>query len=238
MRAVQSNTESKKYIKKGEEQILFENFPVQWTQQHGSSQHVHTVRRAQSVEDRDVCLTPTGDRRTGGGRRTVLAPRILRLEPCPTPGKTHWVYFHKFTSMVDERGVVFLNAVMEFLRPAKSLSMMKVILHRCREAVTSNTCEYFATWPFSTAICSFITMRGLMWSNFITKIEPEFKCPIMAANYTVSNGTLELSLGEAMVHLNIAGNVWDTEVSFFDQDKELFTCVKAAVLVNRVNIKD
>ncbi|XP_052128963.1 uncharacterized protein LOC113215853 isoform X2 [Frankliniella occidentalis] len=180
----------------------------------------------------------SGQRRTGGARKTVLSPRILRLEHCPGSGTKHFVYFHNYTSVVDERGIVYLSVVMEFFKTAKSLSMMKVKLHKCREAVTSNTCEYFATWPFSTAICSFITMKGFMWSKFLRAISPEFKCPLLPMNYTLTNGTLDLSLGETMAHINIAGNVWDTEVEFYDQDKELFSCVKALVLINRVNIKD
>ncbi|KAE8740892.1 hypothetical protein FOCC_FOCC013605 [Frankliniella occidentalis] len=122
-----------------------------------------------------------GQRRTGGARKTVLSPRILRLEHCPGSGTKHFVYFHNYTSVVDERGIVYLSVVMEFFKTAKSLSMM---------------------------------------------------------NYTLTNGTLDLSLGETMAHINIAGNVWDTEVEFYDQDKELFSCVKALVLINRVNIKD
>lgn len=63
---------------------------------------------------------------------------------------------------------------------------MKVVLHKCREAVTSNTCEYFATWPFTAAICSMISAKGMMWSGFLNSFHPDFKCPINKVGYKAS----------------------------------------------------
>lgn len=54
----------------------------------------------------------------------------------------------------------------------------------------------------------------------------------------LQNATVDVSLGEAMSHINIAGNVWKAEVSLTDENKQLFTCFNTALLINRVNIKD
>ncbi|XP_034246561.1 uncharacterized protein LOC117648256 [Thrips palmi] len=172
-----------------------------------------------------------------GSRRTILVPRVLYMEHCKDK-RQHSLIVHNYSSLVDGRGVVYLNAAMEFQRTAKALTTMKVVLHRCREAVSSNTCEYFVTWPFTAAICNMITTKGMMWSGFMSAFRPDFKCPITKGLYLLENATVDVSLGEAMSHINIAGNVWRAEVNLMDEKKELFTCLNTAVLINRVNIKD
>ncbi|XP_034235750.1 uncharacterized protein LOC117642049 [Thrips palmi] len=172
-----------------------------------------------------------------GGRHTILVPRVLYMEHCKDE-RQHSLIVHNYSSLVDGRGVVYLNAVMEYTRTAKALTMMKIVLHKCREAVSSNTCEYFATWPFTAAICNMVTTKGMMWSGFMNAFRPDFKCPVTKGIYFLENATLDVSLGETIAHINIAGNVWRAEVNLMDDKKELFTCLNTAILISRVNIKD
>ncbi|XP_034242336.1 uncharacterized protein LOC117645897 [Thrips palmi] len=183
-------------------------------------------------------LTNSAELRKGraGAHHTLLVPRVLYMEHCKD--HEHALLMSNYSSLVDSRGVVYLNAVMEFQRTAKALTKMKVVLHKCRDAVSSNTCEYFATWPFTANICSMLTAKGMMWSGFTSAFHPTFKCPVAKGIYHLQNGTVDVSLGEAMSHINIAGNVWTAEVSLMDENKELFTCINTAVAISRVNVKD
>ncbi|KAJ1529636.1 hypothetical protein ONE63_006400 [Megalurothrips usitatus] len=159
------------------------------------------------------------------------------MEHCKD-GRKHALVVHNYSALADAKGLVYLNTAMSFLRPAKSFTMMKVVLQKCTEAVTSNTCEYFATWPFTAGICTMMTTKGMMWSGFMRKFNPEFKCPMTPGLYTLENATVDVSLGETLAHVNIAGNVWNVEVSLTDENRELYTCLNTAVLINRVNVKD
>ncbi|XP_034236949.1 uncharacterized protein LOC117642647 [Thrips palmi] len=115
---------------------------------------------------------------------------------------------------------------------------MKVVLSKCREAVSSNTCEYFATWPFRGNLCGMVRAKGMMWSSFMRAFQPDLECPISKGLYKVENATIDVSLGETIAHIDIAGNVWTVEVTITDEQEKLWSCLNTAVLINRVNIKE
>lgn len=53
----------------------------------------------------------------------MLVPRLLYMEACKDH-RQHALIVHNYSSVVDGRGNLFLNAVMEFKRPAKAFSMV------------------------------------------------------------------------------------------------------------------
>ncbi|XP_052133623.1 uncharacterized protein LOC113217125 isoform X3 [Frankliniella occidentalis] len=81
-------------------------------------------------------------------------------------------------------------------------------LHRCLGGIGPNQCEYFTRMGWSTGLCELAVAKNMIWTPFVDKITPTFKCPAAACTTFVfehasSFSFLETLDGVPYLHLMI-----------------------------------
>ncbi|XP_052133621.1 uncharacterized protein LOC113217125 isoform X1 [Frankliniella occidentalis] len=90
----------------------------------------------------------------------------------------------------------------------KSIKMLIIQLHRCLGGIGPNQCEYFTRMGWSTGLCELAVAKNMIWTPFVDKITPTFKCPAAACTTFVfehasSFSFLETLDGVPYLHLMI-----------------------------------
>ncbi|KAK3915124.1 Guanylate kinase [Frankliniella fusca] len=148
-------------------------------------------------------------RLTGLGSRLVL--EIPVIQACEVPNNAI-SYSNVSMSMLNKVDFV-VNADLNVSRGASSLREVHVELTKCREAVSSSTCEYFQTWRFKDKLCSEWNDPSKPWSEMLRCIEPRPDCPIKEGVYRIRNGTMDLKVLQALP-IPLEGSVWMPVLSF------------------------
>ncbi|XP_034238517.1 uncharacterized protein LOC117643633 isoform X2 [Thrips palmi] len=56
-------------------------------------------------------------------------------------------------------------------------------IHRCIGTISENTCEYFNSFIWTTAVCQFLKAKGVFWTPMKEALHPTFECPIKKKVY-------------------------------------------------------
>ncbi|KAE8737403.1 hypothetical protein FOCC_FOCC017134 [Frankliniella occidentalis] len=120
-------------------------------------------------------------------------------------------------------GTISVDVDMIVSRTAQSFSKFDMTLTKCRDAVSSNSCEYYQTWTYELGVCRVMSIPGMPWSASMSKMTPPFKCPFVKGVYHTRNATADL---DAVLHIPIQweGNVWRVNIMVYNQLKELHLC--------------
>ena len=66
---------------------------------------------------------------------------------------------------------------------------VRAVAQKCRDGISTNTCEYFATFSKKGDICGLLTSPLLPWGNIIKSFKPSFKCPLPTVSWSVFPGS-------------------------------------------------
>ncbi|KAK3918113.1 Katanin p60 ATPase-containing subunit A1 [Frankliniella fusca] len=164
-----------------------------------------------------------------------LVTRLLSLDKCRD--RAHAV--GNMTSVLRQigEGMVSVDVDMTVTKTAQTFSKFDMTLIKCRDAVSSNSCEYYQTWSYDLGVCAVMAAKGMPWSHSMSKMQPPFKCPFLKGDYHTRNATAEL---DALMHIPIQweGNIWRTKVALFNENKALHLCWVADLEFPRVKNHD
>ncbi|XP_052126323.1 uncharacterized protein LOC113210422 isoform X2 [Frankliniella occidentalis] len=128
-------------------------------------------------------------------------------------------------------GSTSISGVGDLARPAQRLIELLGVAHRCRDAVSANTCEYFTKYVHNGDACGFINSPLMPWASLMSKFEPPFKCPVQAGRYLLSNGTIDVDGIARMFGVSPNNDVWKFTVSIKDEKRAPFMCLDSAVRI-------
>ena len=57
-----------------------------------------------------------------------------------------------------------------------------ITVTKCRDGVSSNTCEYVGRFTWSAALCSLVVTAGMPWTPVISNFHPRVQCPYKAVS--------------------------------------------------------
>ncbi|XP_026274714.2 uncharacterized protein LOC127751591 isoform X2 [Frankliniella occidentalis] len=163
-----------------------------------------------------------------GSRLVVEIPEIHSCEVANnaiTFANVHMGMLNKVDFVVD--------ADLNVSRAASSLREVVVELHKCRDAVSANTCEYFQTWRFKDRLCAEWNDPTKPWNSVLGSIEPRLDCPIKQGEYHIRNGSLDLRALQGLP-IPLEGSVWKVRASTMEENHEVHTCTVIHMEPHRV----
>lgn len=80
----------------------------------------------------------------------------------------------------------------------------------------SHECEHFNDFKFTTA-CKFMHAEDMVYTPFITKIQPVPSCPLQPGTYSIVNGSADLNW---INNLPFEGVRWKVFYKVFDETKD------------------
>ncbi|XP_052124454.1 uncharacterized protein LOC113210245 [Frankliniella occidentalis] len=177
-----------------------------------------------------LLITPT----EGFNLNYKYIPKYYGWRQCED--KQSLTLLNNVTYQLDSDGGTIWSGVVDFLAPIKDLTKLAVTLHRCSGGVSPNLCEYYTHWIWTTAVCSMVSAKGMLWTPLAEAFEPPFKCPVPATRRIVTNGSLDIQTALAMGVSNAEKYIWDVEVELFNEKNLRASCVRFYVEALRVRI--
>ncbi|XP_026293225.2 uncharacterized protein LOC113217125 isoform X6 [Frankliniella occidentalis] len=150
------------------------------------------------------------------------------------------VHYFRFTKvdyrMVDGGDVVDTDCYVDV--DVKYLKMIFVQLQRCSGGVGRNQCEYFTGLKWTTNLCELATAKNMLWTPFVDKITPTFKCPYKAGFHQLRNATLDLSSFEKEgFHLPWERYIWKVHLRVLNEMDQIALCFNGTFEVRRVLVR-
>ncbi|XP_026283700.1 uncharacterized protein LOC113210090 [Frankliniella occidentalis] len=121
-------------------------------------------------------------------KRTTTLVRMERLGNCPE--------YPNLPCGFSESGVFPMGktqwgrGIMVFGRNYTRFTKVVARILRCTDRNDPH-CELFQTWRFGDESCSFLTMKGMLWTPLFRMI-PTQSCPIRAGAFKMENVTVDL----------------------------------------------
>ncbi|XP_026290377.1 uncharacterized protein LOC113215036 [Frankliniella occidentalis] len=122
---------------------------------------------------------------------------------------------------LNKDGELMYNATCVVSKNVKDITEATFKLTRCRDAVSSNTCEYYKTFQWSIGICELLKINSLPLGQMWSKWSPPMYCPISAGNYTMTN--VKINIQDAGKLIDLPGYVW-IGTATMRAGNELFDC--------------
>ncbi|XP_052133622.1 uncharacterized protein LOC113217125 isoform X2 [Frankliniella occidentalis] len=120
----------------------------------------------------------------------------------------------------------------------KSIKMLIIQLHRCLGGIGPNQCEYFTRMGWSTGLCELAVAKNMIWTPFVDKITPTFKCPAAAGFHQLRNATLDLSSFEKEgFHLPWERYIWKVHLRVLNEMDQIALCFNGTFEVRRVLVR-
>ncbi|KAE8746692.1 hypothetical protein FOCC_FOCC006555 [Frankliniella occidentalis] len=146
----------------------------------------------------------------------ILTPAIL-------------VFLVRFTPIADARNL-----------------LIRVEMTRCRDVVSSNTCEKYGNWRLQTEPCKVWMDPVAPWGGLIKGIEEDYRCPTKSVRrcaklriyarkgtYHIRNAVLDMKSLQAL-NLPLEGAVWQTKAFFLEPSGDLHYCFEGTFIFRRV----
>ncbi|XP_052127473.1 uncharacterized protein LOC127750282 isoform X2 [Frankliniella occidentalis] len=157
------------------------------------------------------------------GLKTKLVAKYYGIEKCKD--KESLFHFANVSYVLHDDGGTLVNAILDFLVPISSFKTIVVNINRCAGGVASNLCEYYTRWTWSTAICSLLVTKNMIWTPWVECIKPTFKCPVPAIRRYCTNCSLDLRLADSMGLRFVDKYIWDTEIQLWSERNQLAFCM-------------
>ncbi|KAJ1529710.1 hypothetical protein ONE63_006464 [Megalurothrips usitatus] len=188
-----------------------------------------------------LCLLTAADARRGTQSkpafklfRTRLIPKIYKFEHCTD--REHAFRVANVSTLMNHDGSESVDVFFNILSTIKSVSMMKVGIHRCTGSTSS--CETFNNWRFTNNLCDLMQAKRMVWTPYMQMIKPNIKCPIESGPYMMHNVTVDLDMVDRMMPgLSLDKYIWLSECQTFDENRDLFSCFRWTTEAHRVRIK-
>ncbi|XP_052131324.1 uncharacterized protein LOC127751592 isoform X2 [Frankliniella occidentalis] len=174
-----------------------------------------------------VCWSKRPSRRPGLLQPSHLVIEVSGVTGCDVPGNAIR-YFNVQTGMVSK---VDFSITLEFniTRSARGIDS----LTKCREVVSSNTCELFHTWRFENNPCKGFYDPTALWACPLNEMKPRPSCPFKTGTYGFQNLTIGTSLIDKLP-LPWEGNVWIVRLGLLETKTLFHMCTDLEWHVHRV----
>ncbi|XP_052130832.1 uncharacterized protein LOC113214600 isoform X2 [Frankliniella occidentalis] len=137
----------------------------------------------------------------------------------------------------EKNGITLVDALLPTSKNLKSLSKIEARVTDCADGVSYNTCQYVNTYRFTSGLCRLLTSDSMAWSGVVKAISPPVRCPVLAANYVMTNGSLNMAAVEQFagpLFPKLLGRTVLAEVRGYDENRELFACILLKISFLRV----
>ncbi|KAK3915126.1 F-box protein KIB4 [Frankliniella fusca] len=120
-------------------------------------------------------------------------------------------------------------------RGLKNAGQRKLLIRltKCREMVSSNTCELFQNWRFDQKPCEGMTNPAAPWHSTWLNFDPRPTCPFKPGTYHMRNLTLGASVVDKLP-LPWEGNVWLIRFGVLDTKTRFHLCTDTEFRAHRV----
>ncbi|XP_034238518.1 uncharacterized protein LOC117643633 isoform X3 [Thrips palmi] len=98
-------------------------------------------------------------------------------------------------------------------------------IHRCIGTISENTCEYFNSFIWTTAVCQFLKAKGVFWTPMKEALHPTFECPIKKGHYEVINSTTNVDQMGEILGASLEKFVWKGVLELFNERSEMGVCI-------------
>ncbi|XP_026274962.1 uncharacterized protein LOC113204131 isoform X2 [Frankliniella occidentalis] len=174
---------------------------------------------------------PWSQRRPGLLQPSHLVVEVSKAASCDVPGNS-LKFFNIQTGMVSK--VDFsISADFNVTRPSRYIDSILFQLTKCRESVSSNTCELFQTWRFENNPCKGFNDPTALWAFTLNMIKPRPNCPFKEGTYRMRNVTIDTSVVDKLP-LPWEGNVWLVRMGFMETKTRFHMCTDTEMHVHRV----
>ncbi|XP_052128101.1 uncharacterized protein LOC127750442 [Frankliniella occidentalis] len=170
--------------------------------------------------------------------RSFLAPiplvaEILNLKECQGVPDNAMTFFGPNSSSMRGRGNYTFNASFNITRTVKRISEIRVEMTRCRDVVSSNTCEHFGNWRFQSDPCKVWMDPVAPWGGLVKSIVEDYTCPTRVGTYHMRDAVLDMKVLQAL-HLPLEGAVWQNKAFFLESSGSTHYCFKGTTVFRRV----
>ncbi|XP_026273957.1 uncharacterized protein LOC113203458 [Frankliniella occidentalis] len=142
-----------------------------------------------------------------------LVVEYPKLEACRNEPSNAIQYFNFQTRMISKTETS-MNVDFNVTRSVQNVDTIMFQLTKCRESVSSNSCERFQNWRFENNPCKGWEDPNAIWSPALTNVKPRLSCPFKEGTYHVRNITTSPLL--AKLPLPWEGNVWLVRFGMLD----------------------
>ncbi|XP_052129646.1 uncharacterized protein LOC127750945 [Frankliniella occidentalis] len=168
------------------------------------------------------------------GLKTKLVAKYYGIKNCKDKESLYRLLNVSYE--LHDDGGTLVDATLDFSAPVSSFKTIVVNINRCTGGVASNLCEYYARWTWSTAICSLLLTKNMIWTPWVECIKPSFKCPVPGTLHDCTNCSLDLRLADSMGLGFIDKFIWDTEIQLWSGRNELALCMNMFIEPQRVPV--
>ncbi|KAE8736702.1 hypothetical protein FOCC_FOCC017845 [Frankliniella occidentalis] len=164
-----------------------------------------------------------------------LVVEFPKLEACRNEPGNAIRYFNFQTRMISKTESS-LNVDFNVTRSVQNVDTIMIQLTKCRESVSSNSCERFQNWRFENNPCKGWDDPNAIWSSALSHIKPRLSCPFKEGTYHVRNITTNTPLLEKLP-LPWEGNVWLIRLGMLVTKTRYHVCAETEMRVHRVRAK-
>ncbi|KAK3925372.1 Rho-GTPase-activating protein 8 [Frankliniella fusca] len=160
-----------------------------------------------------------------GPRATKLVARYHGVHSCP-PSTHSATDILNYSIYEAPDGYQYPTVYSNVTRRAWLWNSLVVSMHRCRESVSSNTCEYFATWRWDVGVCALVLSKTQFWSGLVQSVRPPAACPFEKGLYTMENVSMDYETASKLISLRMEGNIWLVKFMLNDQNDRNHICTR------------
>lgn len=165
-----------------------------------------------------------------GATRLTLEMPVMR-ECLDVPGNA--LRFRDMAVGMVGKADFVLNGVFDITRSAAGTDQIVVMLTKCRDHVSANTCEHFQTWRFQKGVCRIMFGDGSIGASFQKYVSPRPACPAVKGTYTIRNATVDMKLLQTLP-LPLEGNVWLVRFIINESSRKVHMCSDTEMRFHRV----
>ncbi|XP_034244183.1 uncharacterized protein LOC117646924 isoform X2 [Thrips palmi] len=135
----------------------------------------------------------------------------------------------------SKQGAAAISADFYNHKVLKTFSKMELVMTKCADAVSFNTCEYVATHKFSVGLCQLIPSPSMPWATFLAPMQPPIRCPLQTGLYKLRNATVDMQkTAGSGIFDGSQGYVHLPEVRIFNEKNEMHVCFTLAFSFMRI----
>ncbi|XP_052132676.1 uncharacterized protein LOC113204013 isoform X1 [Frankliniella occidentalis] len=178
-----------------------------------------------------VCWSKRPGRRPGLLHASHLIFEVSKVSHCDVPGNA--IRILKVHTGMANKVDFSLDVEFNITRSVRAIDSFLIQITKCRELVSSNTCEIFHTWRFENNPCKGFNDPLALWACPVNAMKPRPDCPFKKGTYAVQN----LTLGSEFMGnwpFPYEGNVWRVRLGLLETKTLFHMCTDIEAHVHRV----
>ncbi|XP_034252303.1 uncharacterized protein LOC117651873 [Thrips palmi] len=170
--------------------------------------------------------------------RTLLVPSRLVaevpvLQACSGVRGNACVFEAPIARSIHGRGNYTFSGAFNITRSAQHIAEILLDFTRCRDVVSSNTCEHFHTWRLHRNACRTWMDPEAPWASLVKAFSSSYQCPTKEGTYRMKDATLDTK-GLSLLNLPLEGAVWQTTITFVEPTGSTHYCIEGTTVFHRV----